>query len=128
AVLGDARADWRPDRFGYELFGCEVGLRFPVVKLLDYNERWEALERSDNPFAVLVMAHLKTQATARHPESRLEWKLRLVKGLYERGFSRADVLAVLRVIDWAMALPDELAASCDQSLAEYEEERSMPYI
>src|SRR4051812_4704585 len=86
-------------------------------------KRW-----SDNPFAVLVMAHLKTQATARQPESRLEWKLRLVKGLYERGFSREDVLELFRVIDWMMALPRELAASFDQSLQEFEEERSMPYI
>ncbi len=54
AVLGDERAGWRPERFGYELWGCEVGLRFPTVKLLDYRARWTELEASRNPFAVVV--------------------------------------------------------------------------
>ncbi len=44
AVLGDDHPDWRPDRFGYDLWGCEMGLRFPVVKLWDYNDRWDELE------------------------------------------------------------------------------------
>src|SRR5436305_14732754 len=74
------------------------------------------------------MAHLRSQATRREPETRLQWKLRLVKGLYERGFSREDVLELFRVIDWMMALPEELARSFDRSLEAYEEERRMPYI
>src|SRR5436309_208362 len=100
AVLADTRPEWRPDAFGYDLWGCRPGIRFPVVKLLDYEARWEELEASANPFAVLVMAHLRTQATRRDPESRLQWKLRLVKGLYDRGFSRSDVLEIFRFIDW----------------------------
>jgi len=36
AILGDDRPAWRPDRFGYELWGTEVGIRFPTAKLLDY--------------------------------------------------------------------------------------------
>jgi len=35
AVLGDERSGWRPEQFGYELWGCRVGLTFPTVKLLD---------------------------------------------------------------------------------------------
>jgi hypothetical protein len=26
AVLGDEEATWRPDRFGYSMFGCTMGL------------------------------------------------------------------------------------------------------
>jgi hypothetical protein len=128
AVLGDSRSDWRPDRFGYELFGCTVELRFPIVKLLDYEARWEELEQSRNPFAVIVMAHLKCQETGRKPETRLQWKLRIVRCLYERGYSREDILELFRVIDWMMALPEELARRFDQSLQELEEEKRMPYI
>src|SRR5258706_1219502 len=43
AVLGDERVSWRPDTFGYARWGCDLRFRFPVVKLLDYRERWEAL-------------------------------------------------------------------------------------
>lgn len=62
-VLADTHAGWRPDGYGYALWGCRVSLRFPVVKLLDYEAQWESLEQSSNPFAIMVMAHLKTQAT-----------------------------------------------------------------
>jgi hypothetical protein len=49
-------------------------VEFPVVKLLDYESRLDELEKSDNPFAIVVAAHLKTQATRRDFESRLQMK------------------------------------------------------
>ena len=52
AVLADERESWRPREFGYELWGFESYLRFPTVKLLDYQPRWQELEESTNPFAV----------------------------------------------------------------------------
>src|SRR5664279_5721538 len=39
AVLGDDNPNWRPQSYGYTLWGTEVGLRFPIVKLLDYAAR-----------------------------------------------------------------------------------------
>jgi hypothetical protein len=33
AVLGDEQVGWQPNAFGYELWGCELQLRFPVAKL-----------------------------------------------------------------------------------------------
>ena len=82
AVLGDDRANWRPDRFGYGRWGCEVGIRFPVVKLLDYAADVPGLEADPNPFAAVVLAHLKTRETRQDPEARCVWKIRLIKGLY----------------------------------------------
>ncbi len=38
AVLGDERESFRPNQFGYELWGSEVKFKFPVVKLLDYQQ------------------------------------------------------------------------------------------
>jgi len=35
AILADEHNEWRPDGFGYKLWGCEMGIRFPTVKLLD---------------------------------------------------------------------------------------------
>jgi hypothetical protein len=48
------------------VLGCRAGLHFPVVKLLDYRADWAALENSDNPFATVVMAHLKALETSPH--------------------------------------------------------------
>ena len=128
AVLGDERSGWRPDKFGYNLWGCEIGFKFPVVKLLDYKERWSELEESQNPFATVVMAHLKAQETRRNPAGRLQWKSSLVKGLYERGFRREDILELFRFIDWLMALPENLELRFSEEIMRYEEEKQMPYI
>ena len=128
AVLGDEQVEWRPEGYGYTLWGCQAGLRFPVVKLLDYEPRLEVLEESRNPFAVIVMAHLKAQATRRDPEGRLQWKVRVVKGLYERGYQREDILELFRFVDWLLVLPDKLKSEFEDTLRYYEEETKMPYI
>jgi hypothetical protein len=128
AVLGDEREGWRPERFGYELWGCEVGFRYPVVKLLDYRDRWQELEASRNPFAVAVMAHLKTQETRHDARERQRWKLSLVRGLYERGFGREEIVDWFRFVDWLMRLPPVLEEGFWRQLREYEEQARMPYI
>ena len=102
AILGDDSASWRPDTFECELWGSRTGLRFPVVKLKDYAAKWAELEASDNPFATVVMAHLKTRATRADPESRLEWRWRLVRRLYERGYHRQDILNLVWFMDWPL--------------------------
>jgi hypothetical protein len=109
AVLADENASWRPTQYGYALWRCQTSFEFPMVKLLDYKPQFAVLEQSSNPFAVVVAAHLQAQATRQNPEDRLKWKLRLVKGLYERGYDREGILELFRVIDWVMALPFELA-------------------
>jgi hypothetical protein len=98
------------------------------VKLLDYGAQWDTLEQSHNPFAVMVMAHLKAQATRRDPDGRLQWKLRVVKGLYERGYRREEILELFRFVDWLLVLPDELERGFKETMIQYEEEKKMPYI
>lgn len=128
AVLGDEQTSWRPERYHTALWGCEVFLRFPVVKLIDYLERWPLLEQSANPFATVVMAHLKTKATRHDLQSRLAWKLALVKRLYEKGYGREDILELFRFIDWLLALPITLEQQFTQQLSDYEASMSTPYI
>ena len=74
------------------------------------------------------MAHLKTKATHQDPTGRLHWKLSLVKGLYERGWTREDVIKLFRFIDWLMVLPTHLAQAFKIAAREYEEEKKMQYI
>jgi hypothetical protein len=128
AVLCDDRPGWRPRQFRYSHWGCTMGLEFPVVKLLDYAPQAAALESDANPFAAVVLAHLKAKETRRTPAGRLEWKLRLVKGLYGRGWNAEDVRQLFRVVDWLMDLPAELQHSFREEIEQFEEERRVPYV
>lgn len=128
AVLGDENVAWRPSFYGYALGGCEVSLRFPVAKLLDYETEWQSLEESTNPFAVMVMAHLKTKATRGVLQERKQWKWSLVRRLFEGGYSREDIVRLFRLIDWMMVLPEELQREFQDELRRYQEESQMPLL
>jgi hypothetical protein len=97
-------------------------------KLIDYEQRWDELESNLNPFSIMVMAHLKTKATRDDSEARLQWKLALIRQLYERGYQREDILELFRFIDWLLSLPEELRQRFDEQLHEYEAAMSRPYI
>jgi hypothetical protein len=128
AVLGDEQPDWRPQRFQYGRWGCEAGIHFPVVKLLDYQAQEAALETDPNPFAAVVLAHLKTQETRPDAEARRSWKVRLVKGLYQRGLSPEQVRELFRLLDWMMDLPEALDNLFWQEMTRFEAEKRMPYV
>jgi hypothetical protein len=128
AILGDERETWRPQPFREELWGCRVQFDFPIIKLLDYEPRWAELEASRNPFAIAVMTHLKTKETRNDAQSRKEWKFRLTRRLYEQGYERQDILNLFRFIDWMLELPEGLKQAFRAELAQYEQERQMPYV
>jgi len=128
AVLTDEEASWRPSVFERSGFGCRFLLEFPVVKLLDYRHRIDELPKMSNPFGVVVAAHLRALQCRRSPQRRMEWKLELCRGLYDKGFSRVEVLSLFRVLDWLLVLPEELETSFWMSLSAHEEEQQMPYL
>jgi flagellar biosynthesis/type III secretory pathway protein FliH len=74
------------------------------------------------------MAQLKTQQTRRDPEDRMRGKLELVKGLYQQGYTREEILELFRFIDWVMVLPEDLETRFEETLLSYEQEVHMPYI
>lgn len=48
--------------------------------------------------------------------------------LYERGYTRQDILTLFRFIDWLLALPPELEQVLWQEIQEYEEAQNMTYV
>ena len=128
AVLADERENWKPDGFGYQLFGCEVGIRFPVVKLLDYANQTESLLEDPNPFALVTAAHLLTRRTKGDPEQRYAAKWRLAKLLYERNWDKQRIIDLFGVIDWLMRLPTDLEQRLLQEVYTLERKVIMPYV
>jgi hypothetical protein len=55
-------------------------------------------------------------------------KWQLTRRLYERGYSKNDVLDLLRLIDWLLRLPQEMEVEFRQELLHYEGEKAMPYV
>ena len=52
----------------------------------------------------------------------------LIRGLSQRGYEREQVMELLRLIDWFVALPLEQERLVQQELEHIEEEESMAYV
>ena len=94
--------------------------------MIDYNI--SELEQNDNPFAIVVLAHLHTKATKHQHQTRYDLRWRLTRLLYERGYDRDRIISLYRYIEWLMALPNELEQLFDEQLEQYEEEQQMTYM
>ena len=127
AVLTDKSSKWRPGKYTRGRWGCETVFRFPVIKLTDYRKKWEKLEQDQNPFSLVVMAHLKSKSVKKG-ESRKRWKLHLMRLLFERGYDRQDILELFRFIDWLVELPEDIEKQFQDELTEITEEKKMPYV
>jgi hypothetical protein len=66
--------------------------------------------------------------TRQAPAERGRWKVRLIKGLYDRGLDAEQIRQLLRLIDWMVQLPKELEQQCRAEIDRFEEERRMPYV
>jgi hypothetical protein len=128
AVLADASASWKPVSFHYKLFGCEVGIRYPVAKLTDYAGRIDELLEQPNVFAIVTAAHLLTQQTRGHSVKQFAAKSRLARLLFERRWDRQRIVDLFNVIDWMMRLPASLQTQLMGDIEALERKHQMPYI
>lgn len=127
AILGDDSPGWRPDRFSMELWGCDVRLRFPAVKLSDYRGRRSELEKSGNVFSLAVMAHLSAMETKGNPALRKTRKMELIRLLLRRGHSKEQIFRLFRFIDWMIQLPEELELDLQDEIQEELGKADMTY-
>jgi predicted transposase YdaD len=128
AVLADEQASWRPQVYEQAHWGCKLRFEYLICKLLDYNRTSEELGADLNPIAVVVAAHFAAMATRGNPDNRFNLKWQLTRKLYERGYSKQEVLNLYRLIDWVLAMSKEMELAFEEKIVAYEKETSMPYI
>ncbi|HIJ83412.1 MAG: hypothetical protein HW380_198 [Magnetococcales bacterium] len=126
AILADEEMDWRPTEFGYNLWGTKQSYQFTAIKLLDYPKA--ELEKSNNPFAIVTLAHLYAKRTKHLIEDRYQSKRHLIRSLYHGGFSRQQIIDLFIFIDWVLHLPDASDKRLWKEIIAFEESQKMPYI
>ncbi|MBF0429535.1 MAG: cytosolic protein, partial [Magnetococcales bacterium] len=128
AILADEESRWRPSTYGYEKWGSGMQCRFNAIKLLDYLENLDSLEQSDNPFAIVTLAHLTGKQTRNQPDKRYQEKHRITRSLYQRGFNRQKIIDLYRFIDWVLNLSEEADDRFWEDLSNFEENKTMQYV
>jgi hypothetical protein len=120
AVLADEEATWRPDQFGYALWGCELALRFPVVKLRDLDRTM--LEASPHIFAALTLLHRDAQETRGNPQARMQRKLEGYRRILRQGYTPEEIRALLRLMEYLLRLPAALTRPTVAAMKQIEHE------
>lgn len=122
AVLGDEEPGWRPSAFGYALWGCELALRFPTVKLLDLEPATLALTK--NPFATLALLHRDAQETRGNPAERLRRRASRYRALLRQTYSASDIRTLLRLMEHVLRLSPALAEEARATIRQVELEET----
>ena len=125
ALLTDDNPEFRENLYAITRWGFRLHFEFPVVKLLDYRDQWDALEHDPNPFAIATMAFLKTVETRGSDQERYQWKKHFLLELYRRGLSRETVVALYEFISVIMALPPVKDEELYDELKQTPEEKQM---
>ena len=128
AILGDLSKSYRPSSYGWSIGKGGLLYTFEVAKLLDYRERMAELEASDNPFALVVLAHLYTKATRNNQVDRRQAKLRLIRLLLERGYDTVRIRQLFGVLDRMLKLGPQQAIIFRHEVEDLKEGKAMAYL
>lgn len=129
AVLTDEQKNWRPNQYEIGLAGSYLKSEFLVIKILDYIDQIDELEKSNHLFACLIYSQLKAIENKYKPhEERKRIKFSLTKRLYEKGFAKNDIINLYKFIDWLIGLPTNLELEYNHEVHYLEESKKMAYV
>ena len=127
AILCDPDPNYQPQQYQHNRWGCELNFKFPIIKLLDFEDQEQSIDNASNIFSIIVTAHLKS-INIKQSEKRKVWKMKLVKALYKNGYDRAIIIALFRFIDWVIALPKGIDDEFSTELQQFEKELKVRYV
>ena len=126
ALLTGEASETVDGKYERTVYGSGVDFRYLVSRLMDYQR--EELEKDDNPFALVVFASQERERLRRDVDG-FDAKWYLIRKLYERGYSREEVVGLFEFIDWVIQLNDEEEDKRFwEEVKTLEEVRKMPYV
>jgi len=94
AIFSGRDGKKQPDRHERSFMGSVLTYRYNILSILDYDD--SELIESDNPFAMVILAAKKALLRGKDLEKQLlEQKLLIAKLLYQKGFKKRKIHAIL---------------------------------
>ena len=125
ALLADHDKSWRPEQFHDSIWGSTITRAFKTVKIIDYQGQEPELTKSNNPFALVVMAQLAALTTTPNQESRLISKTELIKFLFKHGWSNSQIKSLYVFLDAVLVLNEKLEVEYLNIVKQLEEANNM---
>ena len=132
AILADDNKNYRPSEYSIRLFGFELTMKIPIIKILDYEYKEEMkkkLETSKNPMTMIVKAQLKShEVKGSDNDKKFEVTKELIRQCYMIGYSRDTMKIILQFFAWVIRVPDDFENRIKQFVDQLEEEYEMEYL
>jgi hypothetical protein len=132
AILTDTNKKFRPNEFVYSLFGFEVRMKIPIIKLIDYRTDpvlKEKLENSDNPMSLIVQAQLNSMELKHAPdEMKYEVTKELIRQCYKKGYDKDTRFGILFFLAWVTKVSELHKKKLNELVREKEEVKKMDFI
>ena len=93
---------------------------------MDYER--DKLLTDDNPMAIVVLAAQDSERLRRRYRARYDVKWHLIRMLYQRNYTRLEILDLFDFIDWVLQLSDKDEERLCEEINKLEEANQMPYI
>jgi hypothetical protein len=98
AIFSGAGIKQMPDRFEDECLGTQLFYKYKTISIISYTD--EELERSDNPFAFVMLVAKRALLKGKRLDTvLLEEKLRLVRLLLEGRFTKLKIRALFTFLN-----------------------------
>ena len=120
-------ANWKPSRtYEFKYYGSGVEFQYLLFRLSDFDR--DKLLADDNPIALVVLAAQDAERHRRRSQERYDVKWRLIRLLYQRNYTRKEIVELFEFIDWVLQLSDGDEQRLWQDINNLEEVNRMPYI
>ena len=106
--------------------GFELKMKTPIVKIIDYKDKVEELEKHKNPMALVVLSLLES-FKAEKKDIKFNIKLNLIRKLYSKGYDKDRVSLIFKFIDWILNLPEQDELKIIDEIHKLEG-NNMPYV
>jgi len=129
AVITNQRERASHGVYARERDGFGVRFCYRVHHLQQWADQLAVLKAlvATNPFAVVALAQLAAHRRSSDPERKAS-KREIIWLLYDSGYGRDEILALLRFIDWMLRLPPALEQELRSELIALEEQKKMSYV
>jgi hypothetical protein len=105
AIFTDEYKNYSPDSYQYKFFGTELIFKYNHYKVISQREK--ILLKSENPFALIILSGLYAIKSKDKINERYQFKIKLIKLLLERKYSRDKIEKIFGFIDGIINLSEE---------------------
>jgi hypothetical protein len=106
-------------------FGTNMTYKFNTYTVREQSEK--QLLRSDNPFAIAVLASLYLIKAGQDPNQKLAFKKNLIEIARKKSFDRAKLYRLFNFVQYLIRLPPKFELEYKQFIAQPKNEEKMEY-